>query len=146
MPKYSELLEEVQKRAAGILATHDVFGHLELLPIEEDSFYSLFLRELLTSRNRFHPPALNLAAWIQEVALEHFNQFTLLHGRSAHLPPLFRWHYAFLPVIGTVVEAVGGDLTEAEIAVALERARERAALEARRQEAKLLLHPRPSEP
>ena len=142
MPQYVELLEEIQDQAIGILTFHDVFARLGLLPIEEDSFYSLFLRELLTSRRRFDPPALNLAAWIQEVALDHFNHFTLLHGRSAHLPALFRWHYAFLAMIGGVVEAVRGDFTKREVAAALERARDQAALEARRREAELLLHRR----
>lgn len=140
MPQYVELLEEIQDQANGILTSHDVFARLGLLPIEEDSFYALFLRELLTSRRRFDPPALNLAAWIQEVALDHFNHFTLLHGRSAHLPPLFRWHYAFFAHIRSLVDTLRReDYSKAQKIAALQRLGEEAQLTQLRAQAERLL-------
>lgn len=143
MPRYVTLLEETQDQAQAILASYDVFGELGLTPVEQDSFYALLLKGLLVSGRQFDPRALNLAAWIQEEALDHFNQLALHYGRSAHLPALFRWHYAFLPVIGPVMEALTGGLAHRQVAAALTRARARAALDTRRREAKRLLSTRP---
>ncbi|MBI3287271.1 MAG: hypothetical protein HYZ68_04405 [Chloroflexi bacterium] len=143
MPKYIDLLVEYQRRADPLLEEYQVFENLGLLPIEQDAFYGIFLKELISRPRKFDMQRLNLAAWVQNVSFEHFRSYCLKYGANAQLPALFDWHYTFFDRMGRLVDLLeAADSSRQEKMAALWRVAQEPELARRRERAARLLKAR----
>lgn len=143
MPKYLELLAQYQERADRLLEEYAVFENLSLLPIEQDAFYGIFLKELVSRPRKFDMQRLNLAAWFQNASFEHFRLYCLKYSANAQLPALFDWHYAFFDRMGRLVDRLESpEISRQEKMAALQRIAQDSELARRRERAARLLKAR----